>query len=655
MQATMTSKTFQMLATILFASLAYPATASTFANRGAGILGDFELAEIYTDHMVLQRDHPIPVTGKALPNAEVSVRLGGQAEVVVVANAAGKWTAVLPARGAATGLRLIARSGPASVILTNVAVGDVFLCSGQSNMEFPLRLATDADNAIASSARDELRLFKVPRQSSAIPLTGFASATSWHVSNPESVREFSAACYFMGVELLNSRRVPIGLIASSWGGSFIEAWLGSEVLAADEKLARGLDMLTLWHRDPDSAERNWQSEMDAYFARGFSRVGPEAVADPSRIWEEWEAGFGEFDGFGTYSRTVNLTKQQALAAKVLSLGTIDDLDETFVNGRLVGSSAGWNLPRRYELPEGLLVPGDNQIEVRVLDTGGGGGIYGAGPRSLISASGVSLPLDGGWRFRPGQSLADAGPVPRKPWMPTSGLGTLANGMIAPLGRIPLAGVAWYQGESNASDPTAYEEFLPKLIAEWRDRFDTRPFVIVQLANFGQLSSNPQQSNWAELREVQRRVAATDPDIGLAITIDIGDPYDIHPANKRSVGLRLASAMDGRSRDVLPRMTIAADGSSLQLDYYHDLLVVGGLGVIGFEACRLGNCRFVDARLLDQRTISIPLEPGDDTIRYLWSNSPISNLFDGGGTPVTPFESSLRSLDDGSLLKVGKGL
>lgn len=612
------------------------AAAPALGNPGTQL----ELAPIFTDHMVLQRDRDIPVRGTAAPQAEVTVQLDGQGALTVTADWSGSWEARLPAAQPTTGLTLTVSSGAATIALLDVAVGDVFLCSGQSNMEFPLRLATDADNAIASSSNGALRLFNVPRQSSPTALSRFASEAGWQLSAPQTARDYSAACYFMGRELQKSRRVPIGLIAASWGGSFIEAWLDRPTLESDGNFADDLAMLDRWRDDPDAASRDWQARMDGYFAKGFSASEQGAAVDPSKVWEEWGNRFSDFDGFATYTTTVILTRKQAREARELSLGTIDDIDLTIVNGQTIGRTTGWDRPRRYALPQGLLKRGENLIEVRVLDTGGGGGLYGPGPRSIDLVNGASVPLDGEWRFNPGRELGQAGPIPREPWIPTSGLGTLANGMIAPIGRIPLAGIAWYQSESNASDPPTYARLLPLLIEQWRARFDTRRIAIAQLANFGPLNNSPRPSNWAELREVQRRVVAADPDSGLAVTIDVGDPYDIHPANKRTVGARLASAMDGAGNAALPGVERANGGIAAILTFKHDLVLVGGAGPIGFEACSQAECRFVEARLAGRRTVELPIEPDDDAIRYLWANSPITNLFDEAGMPVTPFRMAL---------------
>lgn len=624
----------------LLISMAALATASLAFASEQPIL---ELAPIYTDRMVLQRDRPIPVTGTANPGAEVSVELEGQLAVTTHTDAVGQWSVALPARSATAGLRLTATSGSETVTLADVAVGDVFLCSGQSNMEFPLRLATDADNAIAGSARDGLRLFKVPRQASTVPLVRFARETQWHASAPDSARDFSAACYFMGVELHRARGVPIGLIDASWGGSFIEAWLDPVVLEGTGRFDADLALQKVWHDSPDDAERQWQARLDDYFASGFEPAAPTIAADPSLVWEEWGTGLSDFDGFGTYETSINLSARQAREAQSVELGTVDDIDVTLINGREVGRTAGWDRPRRYVLPAGLLRPGKNTLQIRVLDTGGGGGLYGDGAQAIVLRSGEKLPLDGEWSFERGRTLNEVGRPPRKPWEPTSGPGMLANGMIAPLGRIPLAGIAWYQGESNASDPEGYARLLPLLASQWRERFDTRRLAIVQLANFGSFSSTPKESNWAELREVQRRFVTGDSDAGLAVTIDVGDPYDIHPANKRTVGSRLASAMDGGGRAAPPRLAREGQSGGVILTFEYDLVVIGGLMPLGFELCSKGHCRFVDATLVGGRKVEVPAQPDDDTIRFLWSNSPITNLYDDRGVPIVPFELSIPQL------------
>lgn len=593
------------------------------------------LAPVFSDHMVMQRGQPIPVEGTATPGAEVSAQLGDSPAVTIRADGEGRWRAELPASGAIVSTTLTVKAGDEILRLADVAVGDVFLCSGQSNMEFTLRVATNADGAIAQSGNAALRLFNVPRQSSAAPQTRFAAPVAWQPSAPASARDFSAACHFMGSELQRRRKVPVGLIAASWGGSIIQDWLSEAGLRRNGGFDEGLALLALRSTDPAAAQRQWEAEADRYLKRATATLAPAVPADPTRFWEEWGADLKTFDGTGVYTTQVTLTADQARRARRIHLGTVDDIDLTLINGRRIGATTGWNTPRVYPLAVGQLRTGANRIEMQVIDTGGGGGLWGTAPRRIELDDGSSIALDAPWQFQRGADIGDAGPAPLVPWVGANGLTTLYNGMIAPLGRIPLAGIAWYQGEANVGDAGRYAKLLPSLMNDWRERFSTRRFAIVQLANFGPMRSDPVDSAWAGLREVQRATVAADRDAGLAVAIDIGDPRDIHPTNKKDVGLRLAIAMEGASNAQAPQATRA--GGQVRLRFDRPLEVIGDARPIGFEACGANGCRFTAARFADPSAIVVDAGPGDTRLRYLWADSPIANLFDRDGLPVTPFE------------------
>jgi sialate O-acetylesterase len=312
-------------------------------------------------------------------------------------------------------------------------------------------------------------------------------------------------------------------------------------------------------------------------------------------------------------------------------------------------------PKRiYYLPAGVLKAGENAIVVNVLDTYGSGGLYGSAQARLLQfTDGTSVPLDGDWHFQiPPSGL---GEPPREPWASTAGLSTIHNAMIAPLAAYSMRGVAWYQGESNTADAGRYRELLPRLMKDWRNEFAAPqlPFLIVQLANYGLPPTAPMESGWAELREAQRLVVNADPRAALAVTIDIGDRYDIHPANKQELARRLARA----ARHLVYGDSIGPSGPVPQDarregndvivtfdDVATRLIAYGADAPIGFELCgsARNSCRFVGARLdgnrvvLDATQMSAPKR-----VRYCWADSPICTLYDESSLPAGPFELSLE--------------
>lgn len=592
------------------------------------------LDPIFTPNMVLQRGTVVPMSGRARQGQIVHAMLDGK-RLSATADANGRWTIRLPAHDAATGLTIELSDGTSNLVLPNVAFGDVFLCSGQSNMEFTLRHATNADVEIGKSANADLRLFNVPRHASTGPQSHFASSAQWKTSAPESSSDFSAACYFFGVEVQRERGVPVGLIAASWGGSVIQEWLPTEVLRSLGGYEAGLELLHMQQSDPRRAQAAWSARLTKYLAGTTARLGELQNADITRFWEEWsDPQLTMFDGTGTYTASVDLDARQAAAATSIVVGRVDDIDQTVVNGKVIGSSMGWDTMREYALPKGTLRAGKNSIEVRALDTGGGGGMWGTETRTIKLGGQGSAPITGGWQFRRGAALAQSGPPPYVPWIGGSGLSNLFNGMIAPIGRFPLSGIAWYQGESNVSDAAGYKALLKALMADWRTRFHTKPFLVVQLANYGPLKPGPVESVWAAMRDAQRDVVAADPDAGLAVAVDVGDPYDIHPTGKQAVGRRLALALRGNRAAALPMAR--RDGADVTLVFNRPLQVIGNATPTGFETCNLQGCKFAVARLVSKDTVAIPVDKDSVRIRYLWADSPIANLFDLDGVPVSPF-------------------
>jgi sialate O-acetylesterase len=597
----------------------------------------------FTDHAVLQRDRAIAVHGHAAPKAEIVLSFAG-ATVRAVADANGAWRAILPAKPAGGPYSLVAASGGASATLGDVMVGDVWLCSGQSNMEFTLRHVTNADTEVQQSAHPLLRLFNVPRQSSATPQAGFGAPVGWQISAPASAADFSAACYFMGRDLQQRQGIAVGLISSAWGGSVIEDWISRESLATLPRYRPALDLLALYGRDPAAASLQWHSMVEKWLGARVSAPANAAwrPAPSTAAWENWgDPELASFDGIGYYRAHVTLTAAQAGKAE-LAIGAVDDIDLTRVNGTTVGALQGWDTQRRYPVAPGLLHAGDNVIEVAAIDTGGGGGLWGDPPRTLTLADGTVLPLKD-WQFARGDALAAIGMPPGLPWLGGSGRTTLYNGMIAPLDGYPLKGFAWYQGEANVADAAGYAELMPLLIADWRKRFGADPFLMAQLAGFGPLTSQPVDDVWAQLRDVQRRVADADPKVGLASALDIGQVADIHPTNKQGVGYRLALGARAialgekvEARGPAPVAVVRRDGKIAIRFAHGPLVTVGGGQVIGFELCDSGGqCRYADA-VASGDTVLVPDDGKASEVRYLWQASPIVNLYNPDGLPATGF-------------------
>ncbi len=616
----------------------------------------------FSDHAVLQRDSPIAVWGWAAPRERVTVTFAG-ARVRTRADADGTWRATLPARHAGGPHTLVVHAaGGASQSAADILMGDVYLCSGQSNMEFPARGAAGG----AGADDPNVRLYRLPLVSALTPQSTFASPPQWTLAAGQATEDFSAVCLAFAREIEGAAGAPIGLIQSAWGGTRIESWLSAEALRGVSGFDEEVNALAEAATDPTGARARYTASLAAWWmehdpgarsgwgAFGFDDSGWPQTALAGSSWENGDAApLASFDGVVWFRTEFNLTPQQTMQAAELTLGPIDDIDITILNGDVVGGESNWRAPRAYAIPVGALRAGRNTLAVGVLDTIGGGGLWG-GPetRALRFADGSSLPLGQTWRYHISANLWDLPPPPRAPWDGQDAYTGLYNAMIAPLEPYGLRGVLWYQGESNVAAPDDYARLLPAMMQDWRRGFAAPelPFLIVQLADYGAVAAAPQRNSWGALRDAQRRVAAADAHAGLVVTIDIGDRFDIHPTQKTIVGRRLAlvarrliygeAVIDSGPTPVSARSA----GDAVVVEFAHGpLIAYSNARPIAFELCDADrNCRFVDATLEGSR-VSIDahgIEPA--FVRYCWGDAPLCNLYNDVDLPAAPFEAAIEN-------------
>ena len=625
------------------------------------------LHPMFQDHAVLQRDRPISIWGSARPGEHVRVQLAGR-NAQARAGADGVWQLSLAALPAGGPHALVAISGDARQVASDVLIGDVWLCSGQSNMELPVSRTLNAPTEIASADNPRIRMLKVGQRESAVPRRNFDMPVQWRPATPANVPAFSATCYYFARELQKHVDVPMGLIDASWGGSRIEAWIGADSLRRIGDYDEALDVLALYARDPQSASARWGEAWKSWWS-GLADTAkgdaPWNADSTSRGWQTapqglgnyraWSPALAELTGMLWYRTTIGLTAQQAAQDATLSIGVADEIDQTFVNGRGIGSGYGGG-ERSYPVPKGVLHAGGNLIAINVLNTWSAGGLTGpASSRALRFADGSSVPLDGGWEYR--VVPAEAGMPPLAPWMSASGKTTLFNGMVAPLAGYGLRGALWYQGESNTGEPAAYRGLLRAYRDDLRVRFGgDLPLLVVQLANHGAAPLQPGESGWAGLREAQREVAGEDPRSGLAVAIDIGDRYDIHPANKQELGRRLARVarrvVYGEQLPASGPVPLSAhreDGAVVVRfgDIEQGLVAYGGLGPTCFELCGPAptDCHYAEARINGDRVLLRGRNTATATrVRHAWADSPVATLYDANGLPAGPFQIDIQQLD-----------
>ncbi|HEX8583809.1 MAG TPA: sialate O-acetylesterase [Allosphingosinicella sp.] len=618
-----------------------------------------KLDTLFSDHAVLQRDKPIAVRGTADPREKLTITLG-DATASARAGKDGRWIATLPARPAGGPYRLaVTGANGASAAAEDILIGDVWLCSGQSNMEYALKTALSGANEVQAANDPQVRIFTVTQRTAISPEASFPAGTRWAAVTPESAADFSAACWFMVRELRADQKVPFGAIDASWGGTRIRPWM-DEAAARAGGGAEDAELLSLYRRDQPAAARRFGEQWGTWWrTQSGDAPGQEPWNASNRLtwkpfpatgaWENWgDPAFANWNGYVWARRRITLTAQEAATGATLSLGVIDDLDQSFVNGVGVGSQFGWSNPRDYRLGPGVLKAGENEILINIGDSWGAGGFQGpADVLKLTFANGTVKSLAEGWEY----SVVPAayGNSPRAPWDSHAGLSTIYNGMVAPLGDFGLRGVAWYQGESDVGVP-GYDKRLAGMMASWRRQFAAPqlPFLVVSLANFGARAAQPQPSGWAEVRDEQRRAAAADPHAALVIAMDLGEVADIHPPNKQEVGRRLARAAralayGGTESASGPEAVRARrEGNSVLVDFTG---VTGALQTLSsahapaFELCAetQQSCRWADA-VAEGAHVRITSDGKPATrIRFGWGESPITNLYDGAMLPAGPFE------------------
>jgi sialate O-acetylesterase len=617
------------------------------------------LAPPFTDHAVIQRDRPISVRGSAAPGERVTVSFGAGSRTVK-ADRRGAWQVKFAAMAAGGPHKLTAAGADGSVSEANdILIGDVWLCSGQSNMEWPVANALNRDVELATADDAELRLLTIPQRIAMAPEARFADGVAWRRADRSSVGDFSAACYFMVRELRRSAKVPFGAIDASWGGTRIRSWMGDSAVRAigDGEAA---DLLALYRRDSAAATRRFGETWGRWWReRSGDAPGTEPWQASERLswhpipmigpWESWgDPAFADFNGYLWTRRKVTLTEAEAAGGATLVLGAIDELDHSWVNGVPVGSSYGWAFERAYRIAPGLLRAGENEIVVNVGDSWGFGGFIGPAEKlRLILGSGVSKPLSEGWEYS--VVAEQIGAPPRAPWDSHAGAGVIHNAMIAPLRNYGLKGVAWYQGESDVGIP-GYAARLSALMADWRRQFEIGglPFLVVSLANFGPTSFVPVDSGWAQLRDQQRRAAAADARAAVVIAVDVGDRLELHPPNKQEVGRRLARAArtlayGGSEPPSGPEIVRARRTSDAIVLEFRG--VTGALRswssdrVLGIELCdrTQASCRYATAAAIGSTVRIVDDGRSANRVRYAWADSPIVNLYDDAMLPAGPFE------------------
>jgi sialate O-acetylesterase len=607
------------------------------------------VARIFSDNMVLQRDMPLNVWGWAEKGESITLTFN-KATFKTKADKDGRWQIVIGPlmHGGPYEMGIQGKSN--NISLKNILVGDVWVGSGQSNMEWIVKNTNDAENEIAKANYPKIRLYTVKKATSFVPLKDLPGG-EWLECNPNTIGEFSAVAYFFGRKLHEELDVPIGLINSSWGGTNIQTWISWDVMQKKPEFKNvdlkaledaGMDMDAKVQRY-EEALKNEKGLQEKWFETPMS-----AEWKPIAIPQNWEASeIGNADGVIWFRKEFDVPAEFANTAAVVSLGPIDDQDQTYLNGKPIGSTQGWNENRLYNVRQGIVKAGKNTLVVRVNDTGGGGGLYGKPQLLYFQTGDRRISLVGSWTYRPSVITTEFGIVNNGPNAFPS---QLYNAMIAPMIRFPIKGVIWYQGESNTFEAYRYRTTFPELIRDWRAKWGIEfTFLWVQLANFMAPDSVPVQSEWAELREAQSMTLSL-PKTGQAVITDIGEENDIHPRNKQDVGYRLALAalkvaynkdvvysgpvyksMEKNGNRVI--LTFSNTGGGLMVkDKYG---YVKGFSIAGADEKFYWAQAYLDG---DRVVVSSPMVKTPVAVRYNWGNNPDGNLYNKEGLPASPFRT-----------------
>ena len=611
-------------------------------------------AKIFSSNMVLQQGVENTIWGWADKNENVSISFNGKTVKIKPAKD-GKWTSKLPAMEYG-GPYTLTIKGKNTIQMTNVMIGEVWICSGQSNMEFPVSTTINAEVEIANANYPNIRFFTVPKKVSQQPIADVENG-EWSVCTPETVPGFSAVGYFFGRKINQDMNVAIGLIHTSWGGTVAEAWMSSETIKKDPDFVgnwnelQKIDLATY----EASIKEKVKTLLGEFPAKdnGFQQGLYQAEYNDSEwksikansVWEE--QGYVGLDGVAWYRKSFLLDKEQASAALLLSLAKIDDNDECWVNGAEVGKTLAYNADRRYKVPASALREGKNVIVIKVTDTGGGGGIYG-NDDELFALSGKSkISLSGDWKIKFTEVSTNISIGPND--YPT----LLFNGMINPILPYGIKGAIWYQGESNASRAKQYQRVFPDMVTDWRNHWQLGnfPFIWVQLANFMAPVDQPSESSWAELREAQAMTLKL-PNTGMAMAIDIGEANDIHPKNKQDVGKRLAlnALKIAYGKDIVytgpTYQGMKVDGKKVIVTFSNTgtgLKVNNKYGYINGIAVAGADKKFHWAKAILMKDNSVVIDSDEVllpvAVRYGWADNPDDlNLYNNEGLPANPFRT-----------------
>ncbi|MCP8899699.1 sialate O-acetylesterase [Gilvimarinus xylanilyticus] len=621
---------------------------------------------LLTEGAVLQRQQPLTLWGQADPDEAIKVSLNGEQVGSFNADNNGRWHwegDTYPAGGPHT----LVIEGDNRIELSDIYFGDVWLAAGQSNMEMKMSNIKERYAAVlAQSDNPRIRHFQVPKNAVYDGPQNDLPGGEWLAANPDNALNFSAVGYFFARQIERTQNVPVGIIMNAYGGSGAQAWMSPEALKnyphyveqakrnaqpgyVDDAKAADNAKAAPWYENLHKADQGTHAQ-----PQWSATELDDSDWQPVNLPGQWsDSGIEDLNGVLWLRKTISVPESAAGQAGMLRLGRIVDADTAYINGQKVGNTTYLYPQRRYSIPEGLLTAGDNTIVVRAVTNAGNGGFVKDKPYRL-EAGDTHVSLEGEWRAKVGARVE---PAPSREFWDMGQPVGIYNAMLAPMTPMPLKGVIWYQGESNAGKPEEYTTLLPAMIRQWRHEFGQPelPFIYAQLPGFGEPVDDPVQDGWANMRQAQTKVLS-EPNTAMAVTIDLGEWNDIHPLNKKPVGERLAllarQQVYGETRlqaeAPAPYVMQVNDGQA----FISTAHAYGGLTSKdgkpdGFAiAGKDGEFVWAEAEL-DGDLIRIWSDDVKEPVkvRYAWSDFPArANVYNSAGLPLMPFALELKPLN-----------
>lgn len=633
------------------------------------IKSEITLPAYFTDNMVLQQKSTVVFQGKATIGKTIILTTSWDQETHTAQTTEnGTWQLPIHTPEAGGPYNISISDGKKKQ-LKNVMIGEVWFCSGQSNMEMPIAgwgKVLNYEQEIVSSNHPAIRLFKVKKNTSLSPLDDIESLHGgWQVCSPTTVSDFSALAYFYARNLWEKLNIPIGVIDCTWGGTPAEAWTSREMLMQLPDFQPEMKKLAENKFNPIRMQELYTHERQTWIAeisekdQGLSynkAIWAEPELHDSKGWQSmslpclWEqSGLDGFDGIVWFRRTIHIPNSWVGKTLTLQLGMIDDEDITYCNGEIVAHGSGFMTKRQYTIPAEKVKSTEITLAVRVFDFGGEGGIHGEPTDLYIACNNERISIAGEWKYKPGVSFNDFRPAPQPPVGNGLYPSVLYNAMVYPLTNYPVKGIIWYQGEANVGRAEQYAKLFPAMIMDWRKQWNNEnmPFYFVQLANFMKHKEVQPESSWAALREAQAQALHL-PNTGMAVTIDIGMEDDIHPKNKQEVGRRLAmlalSNTYGYSeicnaptysnysiKDKQIEIHLYGDTSALNIkgERLKGFTIAGPDGIFYLAEAEIYN----GSILVHAPQVNLPM-----AVRYGWADNPECNLYGANGLPVAPFRT-----------------